>query len=237
VTAAEDFSVRVTAAAVLGKSKLTGGRQALESALGDRNPLVRAAAAAALAALGDRAAVPALEAAYAREGSEPTKARIRASIDALGRSAAGLENARFVLQFGSMRNNAAGGDALSKVLGEAAQDSARSPAGVVLADKKDTVLVKLASERHVPVLVLDGTVVEIVQKREGSTVRLTAKVEFMMRKNNSIKGTLSGAATAIDSASALDSPARMNELTMGAIRGAVESAMRGAPTGFTLASR
>ena len=51
-----DFRLRVAAALSLGKSKSAGARPALEKALGDPNPAVRAAAAAGLGASGDPAA-------------------------------------------------------------------------------------------------------------------------------------------------------------------------------------
>src|SRR5262245_13790554 len=71
-----DFRLRVAAALALGKSTSPGARAALEKALGDAHPAVRAAAAAALGALGDGRSIPALKAALAGEAAANVKAQI-----------------------------------------------------------------------------------------------------------------------------------------------------------------
>src|ERR1700732_1019171 len=69
ITGSDDFRVRVNAALTLGKAKPPDARALLERALGDAHPALRPAAAAALVALGDPAAIPALERRLAGESS------------------------------------------------------------------------------------------------------------------------------------------------------------------------
>jgi HEAT repeat protein len=83
----DDFRIRVGAALLLGKSKPPEARALLERALGDPHPAVRTAAAAALAALGDAAAIPALERRAAGEPSPGAKAEMTASAATLRRVA------------------------------------------------------------------------------------------------------------------------------------------------------
>ena len=59
----------------------------------------------------------------------------------------------------------------------------------------------------------------------------------MCRPQTAIKGKLTGGATTIDSIAVLSDAARVKELEDQAVQGAVESAMRGAPSGMALASR
>jgi HEAT repeat protein len=68
-----DFRVRVGAALYLGKAKPQDARFVLERALDDAHPAVRAAAAAALAQVGDDGAVPALQRHLGSESSGAVK--------------------------------------------------------------------------------------------------------------------------------------------------------------------
>jgi len=83
-----DFRVRVSAALYLGRTKPLGAREALEGALGDAHPAVRAAAASALAALGDPLAITALARRLGSESSASVKAQIQSSIEQLRRGVA-----------------------------------------------------------------------------------------------------------------------------------------------------
>jgi HEAT repeats len=233
----EDFRVRVSAALVLGRSHVAGSREALEHALNDPHPAVRTAAAAALGALGEAAAIPALERRAATEQAANAKAQMRASIDQLRAQSPTWQGARYVVQMGQMRNNTSvRGDDLTRVLHNAAKSRARAIQGAVVTDGSESVL-RFASEKHLPVLTLDGVITSLTQARSGTTVTFHAQVEFALRKDQTLKGTLTGAATSFDSTQVLSNKSRVMELENDAVDGAVQSALRGADSGLSLATR
>jgi hypothetical protein len=234
---ADDFRVRVSAALVLGRTHPPGAREALERALNDTHPSVRTAAAAALGTLGDGAAVPALERRLSTESAPNAKAQIQASIDQLRGASGAWQGARYVVQMGQMRNATnVRGDELTRVMHSAARSRIRSLQGVVFTEGNPNVL-RLAGEKHLPVLTLDGSITQLTQARAGTNVTFRAQVEFAMRKDQTLKGTLSGAATSYDSAQVLSNQARVAELQNDAVDGAVQSALRGADSGLSLAAK
>jgi hypothetical protein len=239
---AGDFRVRVGAALYLGKAKPPGARVALEKSLDDPHPAVRAAAAAALASLGDAAATPALNRHLSTEPSSAVKAQLRASVDALAALARGdeapqasLDHARYVVQLGNMKNATnVRGEALGSVMRSATKARAASLKGAVVVDGPDARTVQKASDKKIPVLLLDGTITRLAQSSSNGNVTFQAQVEFSIRKvpQQTLQGTFSGAATTIDSAQALTNQGRLMELQNRAVDGAVESAMRGADRGL-----
>jgi hypothetical protein len=89
------------------------------------------------------------------------------------------------------------------------------------------------------VLALDGSLQRLTQGQRNTELTVGAQVEFSLRRvpEQSLKGTLSGAATSIGSTSALANPQLVVQLQNQAIDGAVASAMRGAADGFEQATR
>jgi hypothetical protein len=89
-----------------------------------------------------------------------------------------------------------------------------------------------------PVLLLDGQLTRLAQASAGGTLRVEAQVEFSVRRipQQTLKGTLSGTATSMESARTITT-GRVLELQNAAVGGAVESAMRGADHGLTLAAK
>ncbi len=233
----DDFRVRVSAALVLGRSHAAGSRESLERALNDPHPAVRAAAAAALGALGDAAAIPALERRAATEQAANAKAQMRSSIDQLRSGSPAWQGARYVVQMGDMRNNTSvRGDDLTRVLHNAAKARARALQGAIVTDGSENVL-RLASQRHLPVVTLDGAITALTQDRAGANVTFHAQVEFALRKDQTLKGTLTGAATSFDSMQVLANKDRVTQLQNDAVDGAVQSALRGADSGLSLATK
>jgi hypothetical protein len=242
-----DFRVRVSAALVLGHTRPPGARDALEHALADGHPAVRAAAASALVSLGDPAAIPALERRFAGEASPSVKAQVRVSLDQLhaveaasdasDRSAHQLPpGVRFVVQLGSMRNGTGvRGEEIRRVLSDAARARARSLRGAALVEKGSP-LAQQAVERHVPVVTLDGNVTHISEARVAGTVQVQARVEFAVRLEQTLKGTLAGSATTFGSGPTISDEAR-RQLQEDAVDGAVMSALRGAEQGLLVAAR
>jgi hypothetical protein len=248
VIAAQDFRVRVAAALALGKSKDTSGaRPALEKALGDGHPAVRSAAAAGLGALGDKDAIPALERQLSSDASDSVKSQIRTSLERLkggGAAAAGaqpvsLAGVQIVVQLGTMRNSTSvRGEQLAQVLRSATKSKAQSIPHVAVAEVGDAALLKQAVDKKVPVVALDGAVLKLAQGQSGQTVTFQAQVEYSLRRvsDQSLKGLLTGSASAYDSSRGL-SQTRVAELQDQAVQAAVESALRGADKSMQLAIR
>ena len=243
LSSADDFRVRVEAALVLGKAKGADARGALEKALSDPHPAVRAASAAALRAQGDVAAIPALERHFASEGSGAVKSQIRTSIDSLrgGGGGGGGGNGsnvsaavpKYVVQLGAMKNlTNVRGEQLSQVMRSAARQRAASIPGAVLNEGGQM------PAGHVPVVVLDGSLLRMSQQSQSNgNVAFSAQVEFSLRKvpEHTLKASLTGAATSIGTATSLNTASRVNALQDQADNGAVESAMRNADMGLSAA--
>jgi hypothetical protein len=246
-----DFRVRVTAALYLGKTRPPGAREALERALGDGHPAVRVAAATALGALGDPSAIGALSRRLGSESSASVKAQIQSTIEALraarsshggdgdaagavvgGGGAAGV---RYIVRLGSMRNpSGVRGDDLRRVLREAAFSRAHGLRGGAVVDG-DAAAVAAASQRHVPIITLDGSLTQVLESQVAGSVQIQARVEFAVRKEQTLKGTLSGAATTFGSSPSISDQSR-RQLQNDAVDGAVQSALRGADQGLIVAT-
>jgi len=247
ITKADDFRVRLGAALLIGRTKPPDGRALLEKALSDPHPAVRAAAAAALGSYGDAGAVPALEAHLETEGTQSVRSQIEGALATLrggaGPSAgkSGGAKAKYIVQLGSMRS-ASGvggtrGDQLSQVLRSAARERASSVPGVFVATDPQTAAQR-ATEQHVPVLVIDGTLVRMAQQSQANgTVGFSAQVDFSVRKipEHVLRASLTGNAMSIGTARSLVNEQRVAALQDQAVDGAVESAMRNADRGFSQA--
>jgi HEAT repeat protein len=235
---AGDFRVRVSAALLLGKSRPEGARLMLEHALDDTHPAVRTAAAAALGVVGDPQAAASLERHLQSEPSGSVRAQIKTTLDGLRQSgikatAAAASKARYFVQLGAMKNlTGIRGGELSQVMRAAARAQAASLPGALVVEG-DT-----PSSGTMPVLLLDGQLTRLAQASAGGTLRVEAQVEFSVRRipQQTLKGTLSGTATSMESARTITT-GRVLELQNAAVGGAVESAMRGADHGLTLAAK
>ncbi len=238
---ASDFRVRVQAALLLGRTRPEGSRLMLERALSDVNPAVRAAAAAALVAVGDPLAITALERQMRAESSGSARSQMRTSIDSLRGHGPNVTRSpvagRYVVQLGSMKNmTGVRGVELSQIMRDAARAHATSLPGAIVVDASDPAAPRAGSA--MPVLLLDGQLVRLSQQSASGTMRVEAQVEFMVRRvpQQTLKGTLSGSATTMDSVRAVTT-GRVLEMQNQAVGGAVESAMRGADRGLTLAAK
>jgi hypothetical protein len=244
-----DFRVRVSAALVVGRTRPPGARQALERALlGDTHSAVRVAAAAALGSLGEVAALPALERRLPSDPSGSVQAQIRATIDRL-RAGPDPRDAtaepsptdlgpevRYVVRLGTMRNRTSvRGDEVRRVLFDSARVRARALRGAAVVEG-DGPLLRLAADRHVPVIALDGNVTQLVESRVAGILQVQVRVEFTVRHDQTLKGTLSGGATTTASGPTFSEQTR-RQLQDEAIDGAVQSALRGAEQGLIVAAR
>jgi hypothetical protein len=239
---AADFRVRVSAALLLGKTRPEGARIMLEHALDDAHAAVRTAAAAALASLGDPAAVPALDRHSKNESSGSARAQMRTSIAALSHSGEALQppapvHSRYAVAIGRMKNlTGVRGGELSNVLRDAARLQAHSLPGAIVYDEGDPGTTRAANK--MPVLLLEGQITRMAQAQSGDAMRIEARVEFSVKRvpQQTLKGTLSGGATTVESVRTL-SAERLIELENQTVGSAVESALRGADSGLTLAAK
>jgi hypothetical protein len=239
-----DFRVRVSAAVFLGKTHPDGARVMLEHALDDAHPAVRTAAAAALASLGDPAAVAALERHARGESSGAARAQMQTSIATLSRAESNDAPApsvnahpRYAVAIGQMRNKTGiRGDDLSAVLREAARTHAHELAGALVVDADDPAASR--AQGKMPVLLLEGQITRLAQAQTNGAMRIEARVEFSVRRvpQQILKGTLSGGATAVESMRTLNQQ-RVVELENQTIGSAAESALQGADTGLALAAK
>jgi HEAT repeat protein len=243
-----DFRIRVSAALVLGRSGGDGAREALEHALGDAHPAVRIAAATALGYLGDPLALAALERRLPGEPSPGVAAQLHASIERLHQGAAPAQAApdpsprvlpqsvHYVVRLGTMRNGSGvRGDDLRRVLRDSARSRARSLREAVVVES-DASLLRQAAERHLPVVTLDATLTQLIESRVAGALQVQARVEFTVRRDQTLRGTLSGGATTFGTGPTISDQSR-HQLEEDAVDGAVQSALRGADQGLMVAAR
>lgn len=231
-----DYRVRVAAALALGKSKSPGARPALEKALSDKDASVRAAAAAALATLGDKKALGALNAALASETTVSVKAQIETSIKRLS---AGAVQAKFIIGLGKVENKSGVSDAslVAALRTTARLRLAEVPGFEMIADGQDAAAT--GKSRNLPAFLLDASLTQLTQNKSATGVSVSAKIELVIRKvpDQTLKGTISGAAQAAADNAEIRGKTELVQLQLDAMAGAIDSAMKGAPKVFEAASR
>lgn len=232
-----DFRVRVQAALRLGHNGGSRSRVELERALHDSHPAVRVACAAALGNIGDAASIAPLDQAMRAETFASVKNAMREAIEKIrgasssqaapSVSRASVDKAKWVVQLGNMRNNTGvrAGD-LDTIMQRAARAKADSIKGAVIIDSADASVFRRASERKIPVLLVDGSLARLTQStaRDGGVI-VSAQVDLSIRRvpQQTLKGTISGKASASDDARALSR--NIADLQNKAVGAAVESAM------------
>ncbi|MCC6556466.1 MAG: HEAT repeat domain-containing protein [Polyangiaceae bacterium] len=232
-----DYRLRVAAALALGKSQSPNARGALEKALKDPHPAVRAAAAAALGARGDAAAVPALQAALGGEATATVRAQIESSVQRLSKKAPSAK-VKFLVSLGKFENRSGVKDtAIGGLLKDETRAKVAQVPGIeLLAEGAD--LAATAKSRKLPAFTLDGSVTQLAKGQSGADVTYSAKVEYLIRKmpEQALKGSMSGAAKALADARQVRGPSELLQLQRDALAGAVESALKGASPALEAAS-
>jgi hypothetical protein len=248
-----DFRVRASAAGIVGHARPPGAREALEAALGDEHPAVRIAVANALADLGDPLAIAALAQRTAGETSPGVKTRMESALRHLQRGVAEEQggapsssssnsgrrtlgpNVRYVVRLGSMRNVAGTrGDEMQGVLKGATRSRVRMMQGAAVVAEGDSALLAQASGRKLPIITLEGSLTQLAEASVAGGVQVQARVEFLVRRAQVLKGTLTGAATTFGTTPTLSDLGR-RRLQDDAVDGAVQSALRGAEQGLIVA--
>lgn len=133
--------------------------------------------------------------------------------------------------------NAAGvrGEDLRRVLRDATRTRARELKDAAVLDP-DSPLLAQAARRRLPVVTLDGNVTQLVVSRIAGSMQVQAHVEFTVRRDQTLRGTLSGGATTSGSGPSISDDGR-RRLEDEAVDGAVQSALRGADQGLMIAAR
>jgi hypothetical protein len=240
LTESGDFRVRVQAALRLGRTGGAASRADLETGLRDAHPAVRVACAVALGSIGDVAAIPALQQAMRTESFPSAKTSMKDTIDKLRANSAGsgsgggaaasptsnVEQAKYVVQLGAMRNNTGLRADLDTVMRSAARAKAGSIKNAVILDSPDAAILRRAGERKIPVLLVDGNLTRLSQTtgKDGGLI-VSAQVDLSIRRvpQQTLKGMVSGNASASDDAR--NTNKGITELQNRAVNGAVESAM------------
>src|SRR5262249_12470251 len=150
----------------LGKSKEPGARQALEKALGDSNAAVRTAAAAALGALGDPAALGALKAALGREASDDAKSQIQTTIKRLSSAS----KAKYLVALGKLENKSgvSGSEIVPALKSATREKMAQIPGVEVLAEGADANAT--SKSRSLPAFIVDGSLMQLAKKTVNTDV-------------------------------------------------------------------
>lgn len=218
-----NFRVRVRAAMALGRAAEGADAAALERALWDRHPAVRAAAAQALARVGAQRSLPALRIA-SRDGERSVAKQAQAAIAAIERrrpnahragtrvaastpstpATADAARARFGVVVGDVHNRSGfQGRDLADQLRRALADGLRGRADVAVIDQASggTGLSTLR-RRGVPVFRLDANLVSVKRGASGGDVSVRCEVSLLLldEGERTIRSMLKGAATHVASA-------------------------------------
>ncbi|NUP05666.1 MAG: HEAT repeat domain-containing protein [Polyangiaceae bacterium] len=233
VVSANDFRVRVSSALALGKRKDVPSVGALSQALKDDNGAVRAAAAAALGAIGDPSALSALTTARDKEKDASVKQSIEKAISTLNAA----KRTRVIVSLSKLENKT--GDAkIGKTFQSVVKSElARLPGIEVSASESEAV--EQAKQRKLPTLALDARLTQLTKSTAGADVAVAAKVELLIRKipEQSLKATVKGDAKALASSKSVKGESELAELREDAVKAAVASAVKGAPTAFEAATK
>lgn len=228
----KDFRVRVQAALQLGKSMDPAAFAPLIGGLDDENASVRAAAVAALESLGDvRAIVPLRE--HRLDRSDAVRKQIKTSLAEL--EAQGLPKPKLLVKIGMMRNGS--GVKSKRIESDLAQASrqklAELPGVKVLVDGDD------GAGRKTPIVMVTGSVEQLVASREGSAIVYTAKVEYVVHTmpEQSIAAKVSGSASAQASEQEAADQSKSAQLRKDVLEAAIASALRRAPPALVAAAR
>jgi hypothetical protein len=237
-----DFRLRVAAALALGRSRHPGARPALEKALSDPHPAVRAAASAALGQLGDPASAVALRQALARESTASVKAQFESTLRKLAGagSSGSVGRPKFLVALGRIDiRSGVGATGITSANLKATTRSkmAQVPGVEMLADGADAGVA--SKSRGLPTFTLDGSLTKLAKGQNSSGVSYSARVEFLIRKmpEQAIKGTMSGAAQAEADPREIRGQRELDQLQSDAVSAAVESALRNAPPALEAAMR
>jgi hypothetical protein len=111
------------------------------------------------------------------------------------------------------------------------------PGVEVMSSEKDAIAA--AEKRKLPTLALDARLTQLTKSNAGQDVAVAANVEILIRKipEQSLKATVKGNAKALMSSKSVKTDAELSELKFDAVKAAVQSAVKGAPTAIDAATK
>lgn len=233
VIGAGDFRVRVAAALALGKQKDKGSVATLVQALKDSNGAVRAAAAAALGSIGDPSAISPLESAKSTEKDGAVKSAIDRAIGTLQAA----KKTRVIVSVAKIENKSGEPKVSTTFTSAVKSEVARLPGVEVASSEKDAV--EQAKARNLPTIALDARLSQLSKSTSGPDVAIAARVELLIRKipEQSLKATVKGDAKALMKSTSVKNDADLGALREDAVKAAVQSALKGAPTAIDAATK
>jgi HEAT repeat protein len=229
-----DWRVRVQAALQLGKSMDPAAFNPLVNALDDENASVRTAAVAALQNLGDQRAVGPLKE-HRLDRNESVRTQIKSALSELEQQSKQAPKPRVLVKVGMMRNSTSVKS--KKIESDLAQASrqklAELPGVKVLVEGDD------GAGRQTPVVLVTGSVEQLLAEREGGSIVYSAKVEYVLHTmpDQSIAARVSGSARAKASDQEANDQAKSAELRKEVLEAAIASALRRAPPALLAAAR
>jgi len=144
-------------------------------------------------------------------------------------------NVRYVVRVGLMHNpTGIRGDEMGSVLQAATRSRARALKGAAVVADGDAALLAQARKRHLPVITVEGSITQLAESPAAGGIQVQARVELLVRREQVLKGTLTGGATTFGTSPTLSDLGR-RRLQDDAVDGAVESALRGADQGLLVA--
>lgn len=230
----QDFRVRVHAALQLGKSMDPSALSPLVAALDDENASVRAAAVAALESLGDVRAIQPLRE-HRLDRSEAVRKQIKTSLAELEAQGLAAPKPKVLVKIGIMRNGS--GVKSKRIESDLARASRQKlgelPGVKVLVEGDD------GAGRKTPVVMVTGSVEQLVASREGSAIVYTAKVEYVVHTmpEQAIAAKVSGSASAQASEQEASDQTKSAQLRKDVLEAAIASALRRAPPALVAAAR
>jgi hypothetical protein len=239
-----DFRVRAQAALALGREHDVKHAAALESALRDRDPLVRTAAATALGDIASLSSLPALR----RATQDGTKSVVRqanvaielieiANSSSTPRATQAKQKPseiRYVLVVGDMHNESKySGSEVPRVLGASLWRELASLRSVSVLRTENEAAIAAAVRRGLPVLRLEGNVTQLESETEGEELSVHCEVSLIVMDDagRTMRTVLKGAATGIEPRmgdGAKPVVAQTRRVAHRAVDGAVRSALRNA---------
>ncbi len=252
LTNSTDARTRIQAAVTLGRLHPTGARQALENALDDSNPGVRAAAAQSLVTIGDAASLGALRAhandrdvlvrngigraienlqqRVAAAAPHPAPAALTGSGSAaLGSQTGDMEHAQFLVRVGTIANHADNRTNVADLMRNAILLEVGRSGSVACVAASD--LPPVAEQRvragRLRAYAIEGSVNSLRRWTVAQTLSVRAEVSLVLMTHpaRAIVGSLSGAATAQDRSPGYDPDGFARRLEERALSGAVHGAL------------
>lgn len=234
-----DFRIRVQAALELGKAEPSKALLPLVVALEDRHASVRAAAAAALKALGDPEALSALEQ-HRFDSSDPARRQIQQAIESLRAAAPqAVPKPQLLVKLGPLQNGTRVKSPTIErtILVESRRKLDELPGIEVL--PSDASLSGYGHREDIPVVLVTTSIQKLSAVRDGDSIVYSANIEYLVHTmpDETIAARVAGSASTSASEQDAKSKTKSAELRREVVEAAVKSALRRASSALLAAAR